>query len=166
MRTILREQRKRLMLGGPNGRDRLADRLFGQLAVRLRVIDRDGLSRGLREGSPMREALEPCLVPRAGVAYAVPKKYEHLLADPLGSLARAVDVGSVAEVFICAMLAPAERKPDVIGMLVESLQRSDSVQGRATIGKMLVFLTEQKLGDDPKAWKDWWEKQKTRPAKS
>ncbi|TXC66197.1 fumarylacetoacetase [Piscinibacter aquaticus] len=32
------------------------------------------LSRALREGSPMREALEPCLVPRAGVAYAVPAR--------------------------------------------------------------------------------------------
>jgi fumarylacetoacetase len=32
------------------------------------------LSRGLREGSPLREALEPCLVPQAGAAYAVPAR--------------------------------------------------------------------------------------------
>ena len=32
------------------------------------------LSRALREGSPLREAIEPCLVPRAGVAYAVPAR--------------------------------------------------------------------------------------------
>lgn len=32
------------------------------------------LSRALREGSSMREAIEPCLVPRTGVAYAVPAR--------------------------------------------------------------------------------------------
>lgn len=32
------------------------------------------LSRALREGSPLREAIEPCLVPRTGVAYAVPAR--------------------------------------------------------------------------------------------
>ena len=70
-----------------------------------------------------------------------------------------------SEDFICAMLAPAERKPEVVGILVDSLQRAQSAQGRAGIGKMLVFLTDQKLGDDPKAWKVWWDKQRAKPAR-
>jgi hypothetical protein len=88
--------------------------------------------------------------------FVVPKKYEHLVEDPVGSLKKAMELGNTREVFMAAMLAPSDRRDEVAGMLVEAIQKAQPA-GRITIGKLLTFVTDQRLGDDPKAWKEWWE---------
>src|SRR5262249_49733095 len=100
---------------------------------------------------PRRLVFEPAVI------QVLPKKYAHLAADPLASLSRAIEVGSAREVFMAAMLAPSDQREKVVELLIGSLWKAQLLQARATIGRMLTFLTDQRLGDDPKAWKAWWE---------
>lgn len=95
------------------------------------------------------------LIFEPAILTVVPRKYEHLMADPVASLGRAVEVGSPTEVFIAAMLAPSNRKDEVVDLLIGALQRAQFAQGRATVARMLTFLTDEKLGDDPRAWTAW-----------
>ncbi len=92
--------------------------------------------------------------------WAVPKKYEHIIEDPLASFRKSVKAGTTSEVFISAMLSPPDGRDEVVETLIGMMELSNTVTFRALAGSMLGFITEQRLGDNPKTWREWQEKSK------
>ncbi|MBI2930564.1 MAG: hypothetical protein HYY16_02840 [Planctomycetes bacterium] len=83
----------------------------------------------------------------------VPKKHDHLLADPLKALENAMASGTGNEVFVAAMLASEEEKPQVVDILVTALEKAERPEGRAALGQFLYRLTGQELGTNPRLWR-------------
>jgi hypothetical protein len=102
----------------------------------------------------------------------VPEKHMHLADDPIGKLGKAMDAGSVNEVFICAMLLPEDKKSQGVELLVTALEKAhanfkkaresgsakeeDHLRvGMSIIGNILTSLTNEKFGVDPKKWREY-----------
>ena len=103
-----------------------------------------------------------------GTVWVVPKKFEHLLDEPLKRFHQAIDVGMASEVFIAAMILTPTQREEAVDTLIDRLEKVDpkNVRGRAMTARMLIFLTGQgTLGDDPKAWREWRKQKDAAPPK-
>ena len=103
----------------------------------------------------------------------VPEKHMHLAEDPVGKLGKAMDAGSVNEVFICAMLLPDDKKPQGVEFLVAALEKTHSnlkkagekgaskeemehlKVGMSVISNILTSMTGEKFGVDPAQWRKY-----------
>jgi hypothetical protein len=109
----------------------------------------------------------------------VPKKHMHLAEDPLGKLGKAMDAGSVNEVFICALLLPEEQKAQGVELLVAALEKAHAnlkkarekgatqeeehlKGGMSIIGNILATLTGEKRGVDPVLWRKYADSLRTK----
>ncbi len=99
----------------------------------------------------------------------VPKKYEHLLDDPLARLSQAIEVGQVNEVFLAAMLVDDAHQLDAAEKLILMLEKAHSPgvkpEARAVIGNILHAMTGGRHGDDAKRWRAWYDGQRGTSAK-
>ena len=102
----------------------------------------------------------------------VPEKHQHLTDDPLGKLGKAMDAGTVNEVFMCALLLTEEQKTPGVELLVAALEKSyDNFKkarekgatkeaehlnsGLSIIANILTALTGEKRGIDPVSWRKY-----------
>ena len=102
----------------------------------------------------------------------VPENQMHLADDPLGKLGKAMDAGTVNEVFLCGMLLTEEQKPAGVDMLVAALEKAyanakkarekgatkeeDQLKvGMAVISNILTTITGEKCGIDPVKWRKY-----------
>ena len=102
----------------------------------------------------------------------VPEKHMHLAEDPIGKLGKAMDAGSVNEVFICAMLLPEDQKSQGVELLVTALEKTQAnlkkaresgtaeeaerlKVGMAIIANILTTVTGEKKGMDPAEWRKY-----------
>ncbi|HEU4339086.1 MAG TPA: hypothetical protein VFS19_03375 [Planctomycetota bacterium] len=102
----------------------------------------------------------------------VPTKHLHLADDPLGKLGKAMDAGSVNEVFICALLLTEAQKTPGVELLVAALEKANAnlkkarerrspeeeghlKAGMSVIANILTALTGEKLGIDPVQWRKY-----------
>ncbi|MBI4563174.1 MAG: hypothetical protein HY716_00575 [Planctomycetes bacterium] len=97
----------------------------------------------------------------------VPEKYFYLSEEPLAKLGKAMDSGSVHEVFIAAMLLSEEQKPMGVEMLVAAFEKMDerwrkaptpeertrAGDAMAITANVLSVVTGQKLGLEAKRWR-------------
>ncbi len=90
------------------------------------------------------------------VLKVVPKKYEKDLKDPLEALGRYMDKGTVNDVFVMAMVLEKDDREKGIELLIGALREAKRPEGRSFLCQLLTFVTEQKLGPDPRKWIDWW----------
>ena len=112
----------------------------------------------------------------------VPTKHLHLAEDPLGKLGKAMDAGSVNEVFIAAMILTEEQKPAGVELLVAALEKAHAnlkkarekraakeeehlKGGMAIIANILTALTGEKLGDNPVQWRKYADSLRSGPTK-
>lgn len=102
----------------------------------------------------------------------VPRKHDHMLEDPLATLRKAIGAGTVNEVFIAAMLVPDASRHEAVGALVDLLEQKDrearqedlttgarreAVNRREFAAHVLTNVTGEKLGSDPKKWRQYHE---------
>jgi hypothetical protein len=98
----------------------------------------------------------------------VPKKHEHMIADPLGSLEKAIAAGTINEVFVAATLVADKDKPQAVVALVDLMEKADQEAARvdATADarkkahvareytvQILTSITGQRFGPDVKKWR-------------
>jgi hypothetical protein len=124
------------------------------------------IDRGPQAEAQKRLFFEPATV------RLVPQKHMHLADDPLGNLGKAMDRGTVNEVFICAMLLPENQKTMGVEFLVAALEKTNNNMkkardkgavkeeeqlkvGMAVIGNILATLTGEKRGVDPALWRKY-----------
>ncbi len=124
------------------------------------------IDRGPNAEAQKRLYFEPAMV------RLVPEKHLHLAEDPLGKLGKAMDAGSVNEVFICAMLLNEEQRTPGVELLVAALEKAHAgakkarekgaaqeeehfKAGMAIVGNILATLTGEKRGADPKLWRQY-----------
>ncbi len=94
------------------------------------------------------------------VVKIVSRKYEKDLTNPLAALGRYMDGGTVNDVFVMALLLEKEDREKGIELLIGAMRHAESRVGQTFLATLLTFLTEQKLGPDPRAWRAWWEDHK------
>jgi hypothetical protein len=92
----------------------------------------------------------------------VSKKYEPDLADPLAGLRRAIDSGTVNDVFVLAHLLEGEQKEVGIGLLIEQLSTAKTTSGSTFLIQLLTFLTGEKIGPRAEKWVKWWKERKNK----
>jgi len=102
----------------------------------------------------------------------VPKKHLHLAEDPLGMLGKAMDAGSVNEVFICAMILSDEQRPQGIELLVAAMEKAQKSWKKAKdrgeaqeeihfrdaiaiIANILSTVTGEKRGMEVAKWRQY-----------
>lgn len=124
------------------------------------------IDRGPQAEAQKRIFFEPATV------RLVPEKHMHLAGDPLGNLGKAMDAGSVNEVFICALLLTEEQRTPGVELLVAALEkahgnlvkarekRADKEEehlktGMSIIANILTALTGEKRGIDPVSWRKY-----------
>ncbi len=110
-------------------------------------------------GMTKRIIFEPAVI------RVVAKKYEPDLADPLAGLRRAIQSGTVNDVFVLAHLLDGEQKETGIGLLIEQLSESKTSAGSAFLTQLLTFLTGENLGPRREKWVKWW-KDRNQPKES
>lgn len=119
-------------------------------ALMVRVFDDDDGVRAL--------ALE--LLPRC-------RGFPEVFAEGLALIRRALRVRSkdpfrrLLAVYACGVLRDVESVPDLIDALDEARELKDNEFLR-TVQRALVEITAEDLGQHPKKWFDWWEKNKSR----
>ncbi len=98
-----------------------------------------------------RIQFEPAVVKR------VPRRFAHVLEDPLGALEKALQSAESTrqEVFVAALLLDGEAKEKGMARLVETMKTSERAIGRVWIGHLLGFMADRKLGDDPQKWEEY-----------
>ena len=97
------------------------------------------------------------------VIKAVPPKYAGFLADPLASLDACMEKGTVHEVFLCSQLLEGDKKEQGLERLIQWLQKADNPKGREAASWILLRMTGERLGPDPRKWADWWQKRGKKP---
>ena len=124
------------------------------------------IDRGLGAEAQKRIFFEPVTVK------LVPKKHLHLAEDPLGMLGKAMDAGSVNEVFICAMILSDEQRPQGIELLVSAMEKAqkgwkkakdsgaaqEEIHFRdaiAIVANILETVTGEKRGMDVPKWRQY-----------
>ncbi len=99
------------------------------------------------------------------VVRVVPKRYERFAEKPLEALGRMIDTGTFEDVFICSLLLEGEPKDQGIELLIRAMQEAKNLYMRTRIGYLLTFMTDQRLGDDPKKWDEWNRSRSKKPSK-
>ena len=124
------------------------------------------IDRGLGAEAQKRIYFEPVTIK------LVPQKYLHLADDPLGMLGKAMDAGSVNEVFICAMILSDEQKPQGIELLVSAMEKAQKSWKKAKdsgaaqeeihfrdaiaiIANILGTVTGEKRGMEVAKWREY-----------
>lgn len=102
-------------------------------------------------GHPMtrRVQFEPAVVK------VVPKKYAHFIENPLEWLGKTIDSGIAHETAICAELLNGEQREPGIEVLLRAMEKTENPLYRSAMGVILASLTGQRLGGDPKKWREW-----------
>lgn len=95
----------------------------------------------------------------------VPPQYVKNLENPLEALGRAMEKGTVHDVFVCTQLLPDEQKDPAAELLIKWLGKAESEKGRMAAANLLASLTGQKYGTDARAWADWHRNKGKKPTK-
>ena len=131
------------------------------------------IDRGPQAEAQKRIFFEPATV------RLVPTKHLHLADDPLGKLGKAMDAGSVNEVFISALLLKEDEKPAGVELLVTALEKANAnlkkarekksseeeghlKGGMSIIANILTTLTGEKLGIDATQWRKYADSLRTK----
>ncbi len=102
------------------------------------------------------------------VVKVVPGKHVHLAEDPPAKLAKAIEAGTINEVFICAMLLEGPGRADGLLKLVDLMDRflekhraatdptekGEAMKGLAYAANILSAVTGLKHGSDPRRWRE------------
>lgn len=105
-------------------------------------------------GMTRRIIFEPAVI------RVVAKKYEPDLADPLSGLRRAIESGTVNDVFVLSHLLEGGQKETGIGLLVAQLSSTKTEAGSVFLTRLLAFLTGEKIGPRGDKWVEWWKSRK------
>jgi hypothetical protein len=87
----------------------------------------------------------------------VPKKYERFLENPLEGLSKTLESGTAQHVYICSRLLEGKDREAGTARLVQELEKTSEAKQRAALSWILKGLTGQTLGEDPKAWREWFD---------
>lgn len=90
-----------------------------------------------------------------GRARLVPAQYVKNLENPLEALGKAMEKGTVHDVFVCTQILPDEQKDPAAELLIKWLGKAESEKGRIAAANLLAGLTGQKFGTDVRAWAEW-----------
>jgi hypothetical protein len=91
----------------------------------------------------------------------VPARYAAFLASPLESLGKTIDAGTAQETYVCSrLLEGADRDPGA-AMLVQAMSKTENAGYREALSWILMHLTGERLGPDPRKWLDWMEKKRS-----
>jgi hypothetical protein len=91
------------------------------------------------------------------VVRVLPPGFEPIAEDPLGTLAKALELGAREHLLLAAELAPPERRRSVLRRLVEHLNGTTPAMAQ-TVMTCLRRLTGLSFGSRPDAWQAWWRK--------
>lgn len=92
----------------------------------------------------------------------VPARYAAYLASPLESLGKTIDGASAQETFVCSrLLEGADRDPGA-AMLIQAMAKTENPGYREALSWVLLHLTGERLGADPKKWQEWMEKKSSK----
>ena len=87
-------------------------------------------------------------------------RYAAFLESPLESLGRTIDGGTAHETYVCSQLLAGADKQAGTAMLVQAMEKTENPGYREALSWVLLHLTGERLGADPKKWKEWMEKKK------
>lgn len=85
----------------------------------------------------------------------LPAKYAKFLERPVESLEKAMEGGTVQEVFICSQILEGADHTRGVELLVRWMGRAELELGRIAAAQILTAMTGQELGTDPKRWFTW-----------
>lgn len=97
---------------------------------------------GLRKGDEPRRVTLPI---RPGRVMALPRGFEPLAADPLGSMRTAVDTVAPAHLLVATEFVPPGRRPDAMAVLADALGSGHRALYRAALGSV-DLLRERAVG--------------------
>jgi hypothetical protein len=89
------------------------------------------------------------------VVKVVPKKFQHLMADPLGELTKQVEKGTEPELYVCAQLLEGKQRDQGIEILIRAMEKTENPPYRTTLSWVLFRMTGERFGSDPKKWLEW-----------
>jgi hypothetical protein len=90
----------------------------------------------------------------------VPARYSAYLAGPLEALGKTIDGGTAHETYVCSQLLQGAEKESGVAMLVQAMAKTENPGYREALSWVLVHLTGERLGSDPKKWQEWLDKKK------
>lgn len=93
----------------------------------------------------------------------LPKQYARFLDNPLDSLEKMIAEGDPQEIFVCSQLLEGPDKDRGTQMLIQLLARSNTLISKTTAANILVQLTGQSLGTDPRRWENWFQNKSAEP---
>ncbi|MCA9314764.1 MAG: hypothetical protein H6806_06995 [Planctomycetes bacterium] len=107
----------------------------GPALVGLRTIEVAGMLRPARvevqgQARPLRLRIRP------GRVVVLPKSYEPLVQDPLGTLRQAIDGVAPVHLLVASEFVPRARAPEGMGLLARALTEGDPSLRRAALGAL------------------------------
>lgn len=103
-----------------------------------------------REETDRKIAFDPATI------RIVPKGYRDRIGNPLAALTKAIDSGTVQDVFIAAVMLGDEQKKTGIDLLITTLKNARGA-GAQSVMRALGVLTGEDFGLDARKWIEWWE---------
>jgi hypothetical protein len=99
------------------------------------------------------------------VVKIVPPKYAHFMDNPLESLGKSIDGRPAQETFLCSQLLAPEQKEAALEMLIRAMHKTPNEDYRKSLSWILMQMTGEKLGPDPRKWSEWKEGRAKGPKK-
>lgn len=89
-------------------------------------------------------------------------RYASMTERPFESFLGLLESGNMNEIFSAAMLLEGEERFEALDRLIAVLEgsRADQPGLRTILPNMLYQLTDQRLGIEPKPWRDWYRTQR------
>jgi hypothetical protein len=92
------------------------------------------------------------------VVRLVPAAFGHFLENPLEWLGRTIDSRPAQETYLCAQLLAEDQKEPALELLIRALERTHNPGYREALSWILLHLTGERLGPDPRKWAEWRER--------
>lgn len=92
------------------------------------------------------------------VVRLVPAAFGHFLENPLEWLGRTIDSRPAQETYLCTQLLAEDQKEPALELLIRALERTNNPGYREALSWILLHLTGERLGPDPRKWAEWRER--------
>jgi hypothetical protein len=89
------------------------------------------------------------------IVRVVPAAFGHFLENPLEWLGKTIDSRPAQETYLCAQLLSEDEKEPALELLIRAMERTNNPGYREALSWILLHLTGERLGPDPRKWAEW-----------
>lgn len=89
------------------------------------------------------------------VVRLVPAAFGHFLENPLEWLGKTIDARPAQETYLCVQLLSEDQKDPALELLIRALEKTNNPGYREALSWILLHLTGERLGPDPRKWAEW-----------